>query len=120
MTDQGSTWRRVFESLLEVWSGGDVDAVLDLVTDDYVGHMMHLNSADRRKGAYPAWIAQFLVKNPGAQFRVVEQRELSDGLFSRLEATRADRRGVGPLVGLAPRLIRHLVPGFGSTAHRRR
>ena len=90
MTDQGSTWRRVFESLLEVWSGGDVDAVLDLVTDDYVGHMMHLNSADRRKGAYPAWIAQFLVKNPGAQFRVVEQRELSDGLFSRLEATRAD------------------------------
>ena len=82
--------RLVFTSLLDVWRSGDVRCVLELVTDDYVGHMLHLTEVDRSKEMYPARISQFRVENPGTSFRVVEQRELSDGLFSRLIATRGD------------------------------
>lgn len=106
MTTPDAIQRRVFQSLLDAWSGGDANTVLDLVTDDYVGHMLHRGD-ERTRDMYPARIAQYAAQNPGTTFRVLDQRALSDGLFTRVEASRPDgahaygmnqSRFVGPLI----------------------
>jgi len=80
----------VFGQLLNAWDGdGDIDLGA-LITDDYVGHMLHLKSGERTALMYPAWIAKFREANPGTTFEVLEQHSAGTSLWSRLVATRGD------------------------------
>jgi len=76
-----------FAKLLDAWNGEDVE-ISDLVTSDYVGHMLHLSTGDRTGSMYPTWIAEFRLKNPRAAFSVLDQSLAGDRLWSRLVARR--------------------------------
>lgn len=80
-----------FAALLDSWNGGDPAAVRDLVTDDYVGHMLHMVGGERGRDEYPAWIERWRALNPGAQFAIDQQIESGDWIASRLRAVREDR-----------------------------
>jgi len=45
----------VFDRLLVAWNDGDPDAVLDLITEDYRGHMLHLPKGERSAAECPQW-----------------------------------------------------------------
>ena len=77
--------------VIEVWNGAPVERLRDVLAPDYRGHMLHLKDGDRDAAAYPGLIQQYRAGNPGAEFRVVEQRSHGDRLVSRLEARRFDR-----------------------------
>ena len=79
----------VFAQLLDAWRGEDVE-IATLVTSDYVGHMLHLSNGDRTGPMYPAWIEEFRLKNPGADFSVLSQSLAGDLLWTRLDARRED------------------------------
>jgi hypothetical protein len=107
MQTEESVQRDVLASLLEVWSSENALAVLDLISDGYIGHMLHLEAGERTKTTYPSQISSFRTQNPGTIFTVIEQRRLVDGFLTRLMASRADgaysygmnqSRFVGPLI----------------------
>ena len=85
--------RELFGDLLSVWQTGPGDAILAIVTSDYVGHMLHLGEGERDRESYPGWIDSYRSRNPGTRFHVVEQLEVGDRLFSRIEATRTSADG---------------------------
>jgi len=79
----------VFDRLLGIWNGGDPDTVHELITHDYLGHMLHLESGERTGFEYPGWIHAYREANPATRFRVVDQGATGDRLWTRLVATRA-------------------------------
>jgi SnoaL-like domain len=81
-----------FALLLDVWSGGDPGALATLITEDYVGHMLHLAEGDRTAEQYAARIRAYREASPGARFAVVDQTAGQDRLWSRLLATNGDGR----------------------------
>jgi predicted SnoaL-like aldol condensation-catalyzing enzyme len=83
----------VFRSLLDVWQSGPPEAVLAVVTDDYVGHMLHLADGNRTPLEYPAWIERFRAANPGTQFEVEAQLESGNHVCTRVTALRDDPEG---------------------------
>jgi SnoaL-like domain len=83
----------LFAELLSVWQTGPGNAILAIVTSDYVGHMLHLDESERDRESYPAWIDSYRSRNPGTHFRVVDQLEAGDRLLSRVEATRTSADG---------------------------
>ena len=74
--------------VIDVWNGAPVDRLREVLAPDYRGHMLHLKDGERAADAYPGLIQQYRAGNPGAKFRVVEQRADGDRLVSRLEARR--------------------------------
>src|SRR4051794_14878802 len=60
----------VFDRLLDVWSRGDPAAIVNLITVDYVGHMLHLEHGQRSAQDYPGWIQAFRDTNPGTRFEI--------------------------------------------------
>jgi hypothetical protein len=79
-----------FEALLHAWERGDPAAVLGLVTETYVGHMLHLVDGERTAAEYPAWIARWRESNPGTIFEVADQGLIGSTLWTRLVAHRPD------------------------------
>ena len=92
METNGSARPAVFDRLLEIWNGGDPEAVRGLVTADYVGHMLHLPAGGRTAEEYPGWIRAYHVANPGARFVVADQGVAADRLWTRLDARLPDGR----------------------------
>jgi hypothetical protein len=80
----------VFDRLLDAWSSGEPAAILALVTDDYVGHMLHLEHGQRSAQDYPGWIQSFRDANPGTRFHIDDQSTSGDRLWTRLRAVRGD------------------------------
>jgi hypothetical protein len=80
----------VFGRLLDAWSSGDPAAILALITDDYVGHMLHLEQGQRSAHDYPKWIQSFRDANPGTRFHLHDQSSSGDRLWTRLRAVRGD------------------------------
>lgn len=83
----------LFGELLGIWSAGHTPAVLDLLSPDYVGHMLHLESGERSRSEYPQWIESYRGQNPGVRFDVVDQFDAGDRLVSRVEARRVTGDG---------------------------
>ena len=83
----------LFGDLLSVWQSGPGDAILAIVTSDYVGHMLHLGEGERDRESYTGWIDSYRSRNPGTRFQVVEQLAVGDRVFSRIEATRTSADG---------------------------
>jgi hypothetical protein len=79
-----------FDALLRVWEEGDPRAVLGLVTEDYLGHMLHLVDGERTAADYPAWIARWRATNPDTVFEVTDQDLIGATLWTRLVARRPD------------------------------
>ena len=75
-----------FAALIEVWNGGDPAHLADLISDDYVGHMLHLTSGERSGAMYADWIAHYRETNPGVRFEIEDQTSHDDKLWSRLTA----------------------------------
>jgi hypothetical protein len=88
--DEPPTHGSVFRTLLVPWQEGPPEAVLASVTDDYVGHMLHLPDGERTREQYPAWIDRYRAANPGTRFVVEDQFESGDRVCTRLTATRVD------------------------------
>jgi len=84
------THSSIFQSLLTPWQDGSPTAVLGLVTDDYVGHMLHLVDGERSKDEYPGWIERYRTRYPGTRFSIEDQFESGDRVCTRLEATRTE------------------------------
>jgi hypothetical protein len=80
----------IFAALLGVWEAGDPRAVLALVTETYLGHMLHLVDGERTAAEYPAWIERWRDSNPGASFEVTDQGLVGSTLWTRLVARRPD------------------------------
>jgi len=104
---QSGVRTEVFRRLLDTWNDGDPQAVLDLVTDDYRGHMLYMAAGERTAAQYPDWIRAYRSANPGVVFAVVEQTSAEDRLWTRVSARRPDgsvahgvniSRFVGPLI----------------------
>jgi len=83
---------RRFALLLEVWSGGDPDALESLITPGYIGHMLHLEHGERTAEQYAGWILSYREANPGTRFVVEDQSACGDRLWSRVLATHGDGR----------------------------
>jgi SnoaL-like domain len=83
---RGATFGRA----IDVWSVGDPEDILALITVDYVGHMLHLENGQRSAQDYPGWIQSFREANPNTAFVVQDQSSGGDRLWSRLQATRGD------------------------------
>ena len=79
-----------FEALLRVWEAGEPRAVLDLITEDYLGHMLHSTGGARTAADYPAWIERWRTSNPDTTFEIAEQDRIGSRLWSRLVARRPD------------------------------
>jgi SnoaL-like domain len=77
-----------FQALLTPWQDGSADDVLDLITDDYTGHMLYLADGERTGDEYPAWIERYRASFPGTRFVIQDQFESGDRLCTRLRATR--------------------------------
>jgi len=83
--------RTTFARLLAIWTGGDTAQIRTLITDDDVGHMLHLpGQGERTAASYPEWIERFREANPGTTFEVHDQTAAGDRLWTRLSARRAD------------------------------
>jgi hypothetical protein len=84
----------IFDRLLSIWSGDlPPEDVRSVVTDDYVGHVLHLGAtADRTADEYASRIAEYRRDNPGARFEVIQQGRCEDRLWTRLVAVRSDGR----------------------------
>jgi hypothetical protein len=80
----------VFAALLATWNGGAPEAVRDVVTNDYVGRMLHLSSGSRARDDYPEWIGRWREQNPDAHFEIDGQIESDDWVASRLRAVRME------------------------------
>jgi hypothetical protein len=82
--------RATFATLIDIWNGDLTKDLLNLLTDDYQGEMLHLEKGARGKKDYPAWISSYLTNCPGVTFTVVEQYEIEGGLLSRVFARKRD------------------------------
>lgn len=90
MSDVPNDPATTFELLLRVWQEGDPTIVLDLVTEGYAGHMLHLPSGERSASMYPDWIARYREDHVGTRFEVQDQTVAGDRLWSRLVALKPD------------------------------
>jgi predicted SnoaL-like aldol condensation-catalyzing enzyme len=88
---RSSAAEEAFAALLRAWNGGDPEAVRNLVTDDYVGHMLHVAGGERGRDEYPGWIERWRALNPDAHFAIEQQIESGDWVASRLRAVREER-----------------------------
>jgi hypothetical protein len=79
-----------FEALLRVWEAGEPRDVLSLITEDYLGHMLHLTDDLRTAADYPAWIGRWRASNPDTVFEVTDQDLIGSKLWTRLLARRPD------------------------------
>ncbi len=80
----------MFAALLRIWEGGDTRAVLELVTETYQGHMLHLVDGERTASEYPAWIARWRDANPGTILEITDQGFSGSTVWTRLVARRPD------------------------------
>lgn len=81
----------MFAAVLDVWSGRrPTTAIRELISADYVGHMLHLEDGERTAEEYGAWIERYRRDQPEVEFTVVAQTVVGDHLWSRLIAARAD------------------------------
>ncbi len=80
----------VFALVMRAWQGGDPAAVLDLITEDYIGHMLHLPNGERTASMYPEWIARYRNDNRGTVFEVKDQAVVGDQLWTRFMAREQD------------------------------
>ena len=82
---------RVFAEVIDIWSGRRPPAsIRALITDDYVGHMLHLEVGERSADEYRDWIERYRREQPGTEFEVVAQTVAGDRIWSRLVASRSD------------------------------
>ena len=93
MSPDGSDGRSAtFAALLDAWNDGPTERFLELISDDYVGHMLHLAGGERTAQEYPGWIRRYRATSPGVLFVVAEQSPVADRLWTRLEARLPDGR----------------------------
>ena len=81
---------QTFARLLEAWNSDDPEPVMDLITSDYLGHMLHLEDSERTGPMYPTWIKRFRDENPGTHFTVEDQSSDGAHLWTRVLARRGD------------------------------
>jgi hypothetical protein len=73
---------------VDIWNGGSLDRIGDLIAPDYQGHMLHVQDGERDATTYAGSIERYRAANPGAAFRIVEQFATGDRVVTRLEARR--------------------------------
>ena len=72
--------RTTFARLLAIWTGGDTAQIRTLITDDYVGHMLHLpGQGERTAASYPEWIERFREANAGPRSRCTTRLRRANG-----------------------------------------
>lgn len=78
--------------MAEIWETGEVERLGDLLTDDYVGHMLGLG--DRHGVAeYAATISRFRASGAAAHFEVLDQFSEGDKVCTRVRSRRSDGAG---------------------------
>jgi predicted ester cyclase len=80
----------LFRAYVEIWNGGALDRLHELLAPGYAGHMRGTISEDRDADALGRSIVDFRRRFPAVRFTVTEQIVAGDRVATRLRAVLGD------------------------------